>query len=254
MSIKKHRTWRFLYKLHRYIGLSSAIVLLMLAVTGIALNHTDELKLDSQMIQSRAILDWYAIKPPEHIKSFSTKNHWITQINQQIYFDHSALLKNENSLLGAIETDDFIVAALNNSLLLLSLEGELIEQTSLTTIENIGLNTQQHIVIKSSAAIRVSNDGLLSWQPYNKKDIHWSKSTQAPESIAQDLKNNFRSSILPLERVLLDIHSGRFFGTAGVIIVDISGVFLIILALSGCAIWLKHKFRGVNKSRLKTKD
>ena len=254
MSIKKHRIWRFLYKLHRYIGLSSAIVLLMLAITGIALNHTDELKLDSQMIQSRTILDWYAIKPPENIKSFATKNHWITQINQQLYFDHSVLLKNGNSLLGAIETDEFIVAALNNSLLLLSLQGELIEQAPLNTVEKIGLTDQQHIVIKSDGEITVSDDGLLSWHPYNEERVHWSKSTQAPESITQELKNNFRSSILPLERVLLDLHSGRFFGTAGVIIVDISGVFLIILALSGCAIWLKHKFRALRKSRLKTKD
>ncbi len=253
MSIKKNRIWRFLYKLHRYIGLSSAIVLLMLAVTGIALNHTDELKLDSQMIQSKAILDWYAIKPPENIKSFATKNHWITQINQQLYFDHSVLLKNENSLLGAIETDDFIVAALSNSLLLLSLEGNLIEQTPLIAVEKIGLNNQQSIVIMSAGDITISDDGLLSWHPYNKDHEQWSKSSRAPESITQDLKNKFQSSILPLERVLLDLHSGRFFGTAGVIIVDISGVFLIILALSGCAIWLKHKFRTLNKSRLKVK-
>ena len=253
MNIKKNRIWRFLYKLHRYIGLSSAIVLLMLAVTGIALNHTDELKLDRQMIQSKAILDWYAIKPPENIKSFATKNHWITQINQQLYFDHSVLLKNENSLLGAIETDDFIVAALNNSLLLLSLQGELIEQTPLNAVEQIGLTHQQHIVIKSSKDIRISDDGLLSWHPYNKEQVLWSKITQAPESISHDLKTNFRSSILPLERVILDIHSGRFFGTAGVMIVDISGVFLIILALSGCAIWIKHKLRAFHKSRLKAK-
>ena len=254
MNLKKNRIWRFLYKLHRYIGLSSAIVLLMLAVTGIALNHTDELKLDSQMIQSTAILDWYAIKPPENIKSFATKNHWISQINQQLYFDHSLLLKNENSLLGAIETDNFIVVALSNSLLLLSLQGELIEQTPLNAIENIGLTDQQHIVIKSGEDITTSDDGLLTWHPYNKKQVLWSKITQAPESITQDIKTDFRSSILPLERVLLDLHSGRFFGTAGVIIVDISGVFLIILALSGCAIWLKHKLRTFHKSRLKTKD
>ena len=253
MNLKKNRIWRFLYKLHRYLGLSSAIVLLMLAVTGIALNHTDELKLDSQMIQSTAILDWYAIKPPGNIKSFATKNHWITQINQKLYFDHSVVLINEASLLGAIETDDFIVAALNNSLLLLSLEGELIEQTPLNTIEKIGLTHQQSIAIKSGEDIKISDDGLLSWHPYNKGQVQWSKITQAPDSITQALKTNFRSSILPLERVLLDLHSGRFFGTAGVIIVDISGVFLIILALSGCAIWLKHKFRSFNKSRLKVK-
>jgi len=43
--MKKNWFWRFLYKLHRYTGLFSALILIMLAVTGIALNHTEDLEL-----------------------------------------------------------------------------------------------------------------------------------------------------------------------------------------------------------------
>ncbi|MCK5189904.1 MAG: PepSY domain-containing protein [Methylococcales bacterium] len=245
MRKNNNRIWRFLYKLHRYLGLTSALILLMLAVTGIALNHTDDLKLDSQMIQSKAILDWYGIKSPDNLNSFATNNHWLTQVNQQIYFDNSLLLQNKEPLLGAVETDEFIVTALSNSLLLLSFQGELIEQSQLSAIEKIGLDSQQHIVIKAGKEIIFSDDGLLSWQPHGNENIKWSTATKLPETIARNIKKNFRASILPLERVLLDIHSGRFFGFVGVIIVDISGVLLIILALSGCAIWLKHKLRSL---------
>ena len=245
MKNKKNRFWRFLYKSHRYIGLASAIVLIMLSVTGIALNHTEELALDSTMIQSPAVLDWYGIKTPDNINSFATKNHWLSQINHQLYFDGSPLLKTQSILIGAIETDEFIVAALKNSLILLSLEGEIVEQNPFEALQRIGLNKYQSINIQSNNIITHSDDGLLSWKAQNNKNIIWSTPSQLAESQTKIIKNKFRSTILPLERILLDIHSGRFFGAIGVLIVDLCGIFLILLALSGSAIWIKHKLRSI---------
>jgi len=244
---KNNQVWRFLYKLHRYTGLFSAVILLMLAITGIALNHTDDLSLDSQMVQSPRLLDWYGISMPDQLKSFATEHHWLTLVNQQLYFDQSLLLKNQNDLLGAIETEDFIVAALKDSLLLLSLQGELIEQMPFNAIDSIGLDDQLRVVIKSSETLNSSADGLLSWQTHHNEQVIWSKPSQLPSQQKQTIKNSFRSSVLPIERVLLDIHSGRFFGFIGVILVDLSGILLIILALSGCAIWLKHKLRVLKR-------
>lgn len=238
------KIWRFLYKFHRYIGLSSAIILLMLAITGIALNHTEELSLNTRMIQSGTILDWYGIKSPDNLNSFSTKNHWLTQSDQQIYLDHSPLSITENKLIGAIETNNFIAAAFRNSILLLSSEGETIERITIETLEEIGINSQLQVIIKSKQLIQYSNDDLISWHPYTKQDISWSTPSSLPTIITNKIKQTARSNILPLERVLLDLHSGRFFGTVGVVIIDLCGLLLIFLVLSGCAIWLKHKLRS----------
>ena len=239
----KAKFWRFLYKLHRYTGLLSAVVFLMLAVTGIALNHTDDLKLDQKMIKSSLLLDWYGIALPSHVLSFSTVNHQITQLDQHVYFNGALLTNDEKPLKGLVETDDFMVAAFSNRLVLLSHQGEVIERMPIREIERIGLNQQQFVVIESAKGVRVSDDGLLSWQPSFSPSIQWSSNSQPSSLLLKVIKDNFRSSILPLERVLLDLHSGRFFGIAGVIVVDISGVLLIVLSLSGCAIWLKHKIR-----------
>lgn len=256
MAKNKNQIWHFIYKLHRYLGLSSAIVLIMLSITGIALNHTETLKLDSQMIKSNAILDWYGIKSPQNLKAFATQHHWLTQINQEIYFDQTALLPNERGLLGAVETEEFIVVGLENSIFLLSLQGEVIEQSTFDAIEKIGIDHHQNIILKSNQRLMYSDDGLLSWHPYvkinpKKQMITWSKTSKLPNKIAESIKSNFRSSILPLERIVLDIHSGRFFGLIGVIIVDISGIFLIILSLSGCSIWAKNKIRVLQNRRRK---
>lgn len=245
MKKNKNLKWRLLYKLHRYLGLISALVLIMLSVTGIALNHTDDLKLDRQMIQSSPILDWYGIKAEDNFTAYSTKQHWLTKLNQHLYFDQSLLLKNDQQLVGAIEMQEFIVVGLNDTLLLLSLQGELIEQLPITKLKQIGINPQQstQIVIRTKQEVLYSDDDLMSWQTHTEHNTLWSKPEQLPTTISQQIKKDYRSGILPLERVILDLHSGRLFGSIGVFIVDLSGLFLIILALSGCAVWLKHKLR-----------
>ena len=44
-------------------------------------------------------------------------------------------------------------------------------------------------------------------------------------------------------RLLLDVHSGRIFGRAGVLWVDVVGVLLGTLATSGTLMWLLHRRR-----------
>lgn len=243
---KKNRIWGLVYKLHRYAGLLSAIVLLMLATTGIILNHTDDLKLDSKMVHSPSLLNWYGIQAPKTLTSYATKNHWISLIGQQLYFDKLLLETHQKQLLGVIETADFIVIASKTTLSLVSSEGDFIESIPFNNIEKIGVDNQA-IVIKSKEGFNYSDDSLITWKPFSHKIISWSTPSQLPSHIAQNIKNQFRSTVLPFERVILDIHSGRFFGYLGVIIVDISGLFLIILALTGSAVWLKHKFRSFKR-------
>jgi uncharacterized iron-regulated membrane protein len=44
---------------------------------------------------------------------------------------------------------------------------------------------------------------------------------------------------LPLERVLLDVHSGRIFGRYGPLAMDLAALALAVLALSGIWIYLR---------------
>lgn len=244
MKKTSHSFWRLLYKFHRYIGLLTSIVLLMLAVTGIALNHTEDLQLDSRFVQNARLLDWYGIHSPKARRVFKARNHYLSQFDKQIYLDQSVILNTSEVLQGAVANDMFIAVALENSIVLLSEEGEIIEQPEMKALEQIGIDANQNVFIRQAGNIRFSNDGLLSWQEAGEQQIQWSKSDVLPKVMEKAIGQKFRGGILPLERVLLDIHSGRFFGKAGVIIVDVCGVLLIILIFSGCAIWLKHKLRA----------
>ncbi|MCB1676365.1 MAG: PepSY domain-containing protein, partial [Halioglobus sp.] len=52
-----------------------------------------------------------------------------------------------------------------------------------------------------------------------------------------------RAQWLSWERLLLDLHSGRLAGRAGVWLADAIGVLLCALVLSGIAMWWLHRRR-----------
>ena len=240
-----NKFWRFISVAHRYIGLFFSLILIIIAITGIALNHTDDLTLDSQMVESEYLLDWYKIKKPTQRHSFASQHHWLSQIEQSIYFNQQLLIRNKH-VVGMVETNHFIVVGLQKSLLLLSLEGDIIEQLPFDSIQQIA--QQQHmVIIRTDHKILASDDGLLSWVDYDAHNIAWSTPSPLPQNLSSQLSQQYRSTIIPMERVILDLHSGRFFGNLGVLMVDLSGIALILLAFSGVFVWLRNTLRRLKR-------
>ena len=243
MKHARRSPWALLYKFHRYTGLIVAVVILILAVTGIILNHTDDLELDKQFVKSPAILDWYGIEGPNPEPAYSISGQWITQIDDQIYFNTKPVLRIREQLIGATINDSFIVAAFPNSLIMLSTQGEVIEQIEKSPIQDVASGQNEIIYIKSRDQVYFSDDGLLTWEIADQKGINWAKPASLPARLKRKLKLDTLYHTLPYERVLLDIHSGRFFGRYGVYFIDLSGILLILLTISGCWIWLRHKLK-----------
>ncbi len=238
-----HAFWRLLYRFHRYAGLLVALIAIMLAITGIALNHTQDLQLDKRFIRNGAILNWYGISTPDDIKAYPTKNHWLSRVESQLFFDDLAVLKTSQALIGAVETDQFMLVALADSLVMLSLEGEIVEKIPFSNVDKVGVDEQDVVYLQQESVVVKSDDGLLSWQTVKQPAVTWSSQAEMPAKLVITVQQHFAGSILPLERVLLDVHSGRFFGKAGVFIVDLSAVLLVLLAISGSVIWIKHRLR-----------
>ena len=69
----------------------------------------------------------------------------------------------------------------------------------------------------------------------------WSVPAALPADELAALQADFLSRILPLERVLLDVHSGRIGGMIGTILMDGAAVLLLLLALSGSWLWLRRR-------------
>lgn len=239
MKNARKSPWRILYKFHRYSGLLVALIVIILAVTGLLLNHTDELKLDKRFISSPTLLSWYGIKAPDSAISYQTSEHKISQLENQIYFDQQFILKHSSSLLGAVENDSFIVLAFEDTLMLLTKKGELMEIIP-KQVNLIGISSNNTIYIKQGENILFSNDDLLTWNINQGGLPSWSEISTQSDLTLQAINHNYLANIIPYERILLDIHSGRFFGPYGVLLIDIAGVLTLLLAITGCWIWLRH--------------
>ncbi len=235
---------RSLYIWHRHLGVVAALFAVMLSITGLLLNHTDTLQLGSRFIGNRFLLDWYGVAPPATIRSFAAGSVYINQIEDRLFFDAQPIHAQQGMLVGATRSDDLLIIAMEQALLLYSVKGELIEQLSSTTglpipINRIGMDPQSRLILQSNDKLYQADKQLLHFHGSMESpdNILWSTPVQAPYSLNALLTQNYRGNIISVERFLLDLHSGRLLGKLGIVIIDLAGLALLALALSGLFLW-----------------
>ncbi len=252
MSGRHHRKQRFklrsLYVWHRYMGLSAALVAVLVAVTGVLLNHTEDFDFDSRHVQSAWVLDWYGIEPPADLLSFPLGDRRVTLMGEHLYLDTKEIDGEYRDLVGAVLMGDVFVVAVSNSILLLTPRGELIERLQgedgvPAGIKRIGIDAQGALVLQGSHVLYRTDSDFLHWQHADNPvpSIRWARPGALEPQLKSSLHNHFRGEVLPIERLVLDLHSGRFFGPLGPWIVDTAAVLITLLALSGTWIWLKRR-------------
>jgi uncharacterized iron-regulated membrane protein len=66
------------------------------------------------------------------------------------------------------------------------------------------------------------------------------------------LQRSYRGIGLSAERVMLDLHSGRILGRAGVYLVDAAAIVFLLLAVSGTWLWARRQ-ASIRAHRRKTR-
>ena len=238
--------WEFIHKWHRKVGITAAFFVMLLVVTGLLLNHTDKLNLQNMFVKSNMLLDWYHIQPKGKVSGFLVNKHWVTQINSHIYFDRREVADHIDNLIGVVVLSDEFVVALDSSLLILTLSGELVEGLSGAEgvpagIKSIGLSEEGELVIKAAHGDYLANLDTAEWQEEEGLAVNWSEPQEIPKDLYNQLLILYRGKGLPVERVILDIHSGRILGYAGVLLVDFMAILFLLLAMSGVWMWVKYR-------------
>jgi hypothetical protein len=230
------------------MGLSAALVAVLVAVTGVLLNHTEDFEFDSRHVQADWILNWYGIAPPQELLSFPLGDRHVTLMGEHLYLDRKEIEGDYRDLVGAVLMGDIFVVAVSNSILLLTPRGELIERLQAEDgvpagMKRIGADTQGRLVVEGSHVLYRSDKEFLHWQHADNpaSPILWAEPGPLDPKLKSSLQHHFRGEVLPVERVLLDLHSGRFFGRLGPWVVDAAAVLLTLLAVSGTWIWLKRR-------------
>ncbi len=236
-----------LWRWHRRLGLAAALFALLLAVTGILLNHTAELGLDRSFIDAHWLHRAYGDRGGT-LPAYRLGERWLFRsADGRVYLDALEVAPCRGALVGAAAAGELLVAACAEELLLLTGEGVLVESFAAAT----GLPTPVTAIGELEGGVLLQVDG--AWRVADLDAVEFGERPPAGAVIRQlapgSLPDALRRAIpsagdwLTWERLLLDLHSGRLFGRAGVLLVDAAGVLLGCLALSGVAMWWLHRRR-----------
>ncbi|MCC2639132.1 MAG: hypothetical protein K0Q68_2851 [Moraxellaceae bacterium] len=224
--------WRiFLLRWHRRIGIVSALFVLLLAITGILLNHTHELGLDRKPLENATLRSLYGAVPesaPQGLVHGLAAGELYAAAGRLRVGDRD--LGDCPQLVGVVERTDQILAVCSNRLWLLTPAGEVIDQADSVRGVPEGLSAvaeaEGQVLLKQGGQSFAVDLGDLSLKPTLAGEaVDWSGAL-APAAAAD-------AADLDWEQVLLDLHSGRILGAWGVWLMDAMALLFIVLAVSG---------------------
>lgn len=232
-------------KWHKKTGITAVFFLILLSISGALLNHTTELDLQNRFVTNKMLLGWYNIHPKNDVKSFTARRHWITQINDRLYFDQSEITRSSGSLVGMVSNDKRFVVALDADLLVLTNNGEIIEKLSNIDglperLRAIGLSEQEAVIIDTANGKYNVDLDNIEWQQQDPESVHWSMPRELPKDLYEQILQLYRGKGLSLEKLILDIHSGRILGTTGKVLIDFMTILFLFLSISGIWMWYKY--------------
>ncbi len=241
-----------LKKWHSRLGLTAAIFVLALALTGFLLNHVADWRLDDRLISSPLVLEWYGISQPHQMRSFAVAEQFISKVGEEVFLNAREVAHCSGELRGAVAllSGKMLVIACENELFLLDQNHEMIERLGISQglpspLRRIGIhNTELVLAIGSDSHPDVMGadvDNLL-WTPLSGDAgaVLWSVSVPTPPALADLLGKHFVGEGISVERLLLDIHSGRIVGGWGVYMVDLMAILFVVLAVTGCLLWYRQ--------------
>jgi len=234
-----------LWRWHRRLGLLAALFVLFMAVSGIALNHGDALGLDRRFIHSHWLRAFYGERPAP-ASGFAVGAHWITgSVEGAVRLDERRIGVCDGELVGAVTAGDLLVLACSGEVMLLTADGALVESMSAARglpvpLARVGLAGQDVLLLTGAGWRRLDTDTMTLSAPLLTGE---QVAAVGPVALPDRLRERLAASEdwLSWERLLLDLHSGRLFGRSGVLLVDLGGMLLVVLAFSGVAIWWFHR-------------
>jgi hypothetical protein len=107
------------------------------------------------------------------------------------------------------------------------------------------------LLIQSHNEILSLDINTLEIEPSELIIESWPLPSSLPSTIVDELKQSSQLPGISLETVILDLHSGRFFGDLGVLFVDFMGLLTVFLAMTGTYVWLMKRRKKLAKRHKK---
>ncbi|MEW6989883.1 PepSY-associated TM helix domain-containing protein [Colwelliaceae bacterium 6441] len=234
---------RHLRKWHRQLGIFTAIFLIFISISGIALNHTNALSLAHTSISQPWLLAHYGIKPPEVTRFYQ---HDFYHTDHYVWFNNELLVETDYPVIALTTYQKYLVVVTQRALFIFTEQGEMVDKLT----ASLGLpNNIRHIAKQGSHLVLQANDGYFqsSGELFDWQSVQFIISPEfvtpidVENDVIKEAQTRYQAQFLSWERVILDAHSGRIFGDWGVLFMDLIAIMLILLSISGLYIWLRYQ-------------
>ena len=258
MKKRNKKSKRIYRKWHSWLGLMLVLPLLFFTITGLLLNHTEDLELDKKRVKSEWVMRKYGLSFEGQPSCYRLASGRITaQWEGQLLLDGLTITPDE-SLIGACELDKGICLATSERIHYISPRGEVIETLdSLALPEgsllSVGVTEDKLLVVKTTNGDWGFDTDLVESKAIDtgSTKVIWSEPSEATDVEKQKLKQAIIGSGMPLDRVILDIHSGNLFQTVGKVLVDIFGFGILLVSFTGIILFFRNKKRRNSKEKSK---
>ena len=193
---------RVLFRWHRRIGITSAVFVLVLAVSGILLLLSGPLSLDTTNLRGAWVSKVYNLIPKSQILGVDMGNgNWVVSVDGLVYVGEKLPVSISSPLLTVDAQGEFIALYSENETIFVMTDGQIVE--------------------------RQARAGELSG----------AKLIPVPQHIELQILKRYSGQGMPASRVILDIHTGRVLGKFGPWVMGLASALLIALSLSGIVMW-----------------
>lgn len=243
--MKKRQLRRAMRIWHKRIGIASAIVVIFLSLTGILLNHSSDFALDRIKVQADVLLKLYGREKPA-IRSVEVRTesgvYLLSELGGQLYINESYLHYCDSRLVGGLRLDEMGVVACEQSILLFDDSNMLLDVIDASyglpvPIEKVGQCGAGFCIDNGVAVFHVDSDNLVFTAVDFVLDAPIYSVTA--NSVEKALYQAYGVADLSLERVILDLHAGRFLGRLGPWLLDTFAFLFVFVAATGIYIWLR---------------
>ena len=241
---------RTILVVHRWLGVVSALFLVSLSLTGLALNHTERLGLNNIRIKNGLILARYGMVAGSDITSIRIHQaDTISHLDGELFYNAEPLARGSIPV-GVHEGEAFSVVATTESLIYLTVEGELIERMEVLQLPFDEIRfvaagpTGEGVLVTDSGQWSADAD-WIEFTPYaGSFTVNPPQPANLDKALRDAILEQHQGNGLSLYRVLLDLHSGRLFGWGGRTAMDLTAVAILLLVSSGIAGWLRKSAWG----------
>lgn len=227
------------------LGMSAALFLVLISLSGLILNHADTLGLP-RTAAGPWLLGLYGIELPPVDSAYSTDGILFATAAESLYANGVELAKGTSRLSGVVAIENGIVVATGSEFFVTNSEAELVERFApdvTGAILQLGTDGQRVLVALQNSYVefdpeRMSMTALEDLPP---DGIHWSQPATPTAEQAEQVGSAALGLAINWERVLLDLHSGRILPGVGRYLADLTALALLYMCFSGIVLWTRRR-------------